>query len=158
MAASSSRTPNARSRGEIIIRRLGRHHGPEAIERVARRDDLQQPTRVASVTFEEVRAHLGVETQRQWSDLAIARTTPALLGLFSLVALWMDDLVKAKRIAPQATAWYRKTRLTFIDAIAATRREIWLHQTSSISRSSPDGVKIPAHIWSRMETAVAHAR
>ena len=28
------------------------------------------------VTFREVRAHLGVETQRQWSDLAIARTTP----------------------------------------------------------------------------------
>ena len=35
------------------------------------------------VTFQEVRTHLGVETQRQWSDLAIARTTPALLGLFS---------------------------------------------------------------------------
>ena len=38
-------------------------------------------------TFQEVRAHLGVETQRQWSDKAIARTTPLLLGLFSLVAL-----------------------------------------------------------------------
>ena len=31
-------------------------------------------------TFQEVREHLGVETQRQWSDLAILRTTPALLG------------------------------------------------------------------------------
>ena len=39
------------------------------------------------VTFEEARAHLGVETQRQWTDLAITRTTPALLGLFSLVTL-----------------------------------------------------------------------
>jgi hypothetical protein len=29
-----------------------------------------------------------VETQRQWSDRAIARTTPALLGLYSLVTLW----------------------------------------------------------------------
>ena len=36
------------------------------------------------VTFAEVRRHLGVETQRQWSDKAIARTTPALLGLFSV--------------------------------------------------------------------------
>jgi hypothetical protein len=36
------------------------------------------------VTFEESRRHLGVETQRQGSDLAIARTTPVLLGLFSL--------------------------------------------------------------------------
>ena len=44
------------------------------------------------VTFHEVRTHLGVETQRQWSDLAIARTTPALLGLFSLVTLLADRL------------------------------------------------------------------
>ena len=40
------------------------------------------------VTFQEVRTHLGVETQRQWSDKAIAQTTPALLGLYSLVCLW----------------------------------------------------------------------
>ena len=44
------------------------------------------------VTFAEVRAHLGVETQRQWSDLAIMRTTPALLGLYSLVMLWAAEL------------------------------------------------------------------
>ena len=44
------------------------------------------------VTFEEVRAHLGMETQRQWSDLAIARTTPTLLGLFSLVTLLAHHL------------------------------------------------------------------
>ena len=31
--------------------------------------------------FQEVRTHLGVETQRQWSKAAIARTTPVLLGL-----------------------------------------------------------------------------
>ena len=45
------------------------------------------------VTFQEVRAHLGVETQRQWSDLAIERTTPALLGLYSLVCLWAGDIL-----------------------------------------------------------------
>jgi hypothetical protein len=39
------------------------------------------------VTFEEVRAHLGVKTQRQWTDLSIVRTAPATLGLFSLVTL-----------------------------------------------------------------------
>jgi hypothetical protein len=39
------------------------------------------------VTFEEARAHLGVETQRQWSDKAIKRTSPILLGMFSLVCL-----------------------------------------------------------------------
>src|SRR4051794_26339082 len=36
------------------------------------------------VTFQEARRHLGLETQRQWSELAIRRTTPALLGLFSI--------------------------------------------------------------------------
>ena len=39
------------------------------------------------VTFEETRAHLGLETQRQWSDQAIARTTPLLMALFSIVVL-----------------------------------------------------------------------
>ena len=46
------------------------------------------------VTFLEVRAHLGVETQRQWSDKAIGRTTPALMGLYGLVTLWADDLLR----------------------------------------------------------------
>ena len=110
------------------------------------------------VTFEEVRPHLGVETQRQWSDLAIARTTPALLGLFSLVVLWMNDLVQSRHIVPQATSWYRKTRLTFADAIAAVRREIWHHQAFAISRSDREVIEIPAHIWSRMEAALANAR
>ena len=110
------------------------------------------------VTFEEVRPHLGVETQRQWSGLAIARTTPALLGLFSLVVLWMNDLVQSRHIVPQATSWYRKTRLTFADAIAAVRREIWHHQAFAISRSDRKVIEIPANIWSRMEAALAHAR
>jgi hypothetical protein len=47
------------------------------------------------VTFEEARAHLGIETQRQWNDLAIARTTPVLFGLFSMVALMADRLIKS---------------------------------------------------------------
>src|SRR4051794_13654591 len=45
-------------------------------------------------TFQETRTHLGVETQRQWSDLAILRTTPALLALFSLVTVWANWMVR----------------------------------------------------------------
>ena len=60
------------------------------------------------VTFQEVRAHLGVETQRQWSDLAIMRTTPALLGLFSLVTLWAHDLAAETPLVPATAAWYPK--------------------------------------------------
>ena len=76
------------------------------------------------VTFEEVRAHLGVETQRQWSDRAILRTTPTLLGLFSLVCLWAHDLYTVRAFAPRTAAWYPKAHLTFSDTIAAVRRQI----------------------------------
>jgi hypothetical protein len=58
------------------------------------------------VTFAEVRKHLGVETQRQWSDLAIARATPMLLGLFSLVAWWAAT-TPGVAVATLPTAWYR---------------------------------------------------
>ena len=59
------------------------------------------------VTFQEVRRHLGFETQRQWSEMAIQRTTPALLGLFSLIALfahgWMRQTAGTFR---RQAAWY----------------------------------------------------
>jgi hypothetical protein len=74
------------------------------------------------VTFQEVRAHLGVETQRQWSDLAIMRTTPALLGLFSLVTLWAHDLAAEIPLVPATAAWYPKSHCTFSDAIAPRLR------------------------------------
>jgi hypothetical protein len=109
------------------------------------------------VTFEEVRAHLGVETQRQWSDKAILRTTPTLLALFSIVALLAHDLAQSRKLTPRTAAWYPKSVLTFSDAIAAVRREIWAHQISFTSRPRRDRVEIPRHIWRRMENALAYA-
>ena len=109
------------------------------------------------VTFEETRAHLGIETQRQWSDKAILRTTPVLLGLFSIVTLWTHDLSKSRKIKPKTAAWYPKAVLTFSDAIAAVRREIWRHQISFMSRPRRDSIEIPRHIWERMENALAYA-
>src|SRR5215467_13843751 len=104
-----------------------------------------------------VRAHLGVETQRQWSDNAILRTTPALLALFSIVTLWTHDLAKSQKLKPRTAAWYSKSVLTFSDAIAAVRREIWAHQISFMSRPRRDRIEIPSHIWRRMENALAYA-
>ena len=78
------------------------------------------------VTFQEVREHLGVETQRQWSDRAIARTTPLLLGLFSWVTLAAKLLYQERCSAPRTDSWYAKTEPTFIDAIALVRRQLWL--------------------------------
>jgi len=86
------------------------------------------------VTFEEVRKHLGVETQRQWSDLAIARATPMLLGLFSLVALWAST-TPGLTITTMPTAWYRKTTPTFADALTAIRLKIWEERLYPISRN-----------------------
>ncbi len=86
------------------------------------------------VTFAEVRRHLGVETQRQWSDLGIARTTPALLGLFSLVTLWAEDALDGG-VWPRRAAWYPKVQPTFSDALAAVRHRLW---TSAAFSTSPD--------------------
>ena len=109
------------------------------------------------VTFEEVRAHCGVETQRQWSDKAILRSTPALLGLFSLITLFAHELSKSGKLKIRTAAWYPKAIPTFSDAIAAVRREIWAHQISFMSRPRRDRVEIPQHIWQRMQNALAYA-
>ncbi|MFC0389746.1 IS701 family transposase, partial [Muricoccus vinaceus] len=93
------------------------------------------------VTFQETRAHLGVETQRQWSDLAIARTTPCLLALFSLVTLLAARLRPAEREAAASSAWYRKPRPTFSDTLAAVRRHIWREQGLLTSRRSAHSAK-----------------
>lgn len=80
------------------------------------------------VTFEESRAHLGVETQRQWSTLAIERTTPLLLGLFSLVVLLAHHLTLNHHSIPtRVTAWYTKPEATFSDVLALARRYLWHH-------------------------------
>ena len=77
------------------------------------------------VTFQEVRDHLGVETQRQWSDRAIARTTPCLLGLFSIVTLLAATSISAPARLFSIDSWYRKPHPTFADTLAAVRRQIW---------------------------------
>jgi len=79
------------------------------------------------VTFEEARTHLGLETQRQWSDLAIARTTPALLGLFSFITLLAHRLNPDQPLPVRSAAWYAKSEATFSDVIACVRRYPWTH-------------------------------
>ena len=84
-------------------------------------------------TFEEARRHLGMETQRQWSDLAILRTTPALLALFSLVTLWASQLAAERGPAVECVRWYPKPLPTFSDALALVRRELWTAQLIAMS-------------------------
>ena len=95
------------------------------------------------VTFEETRAHLGVETQRQWSDRSIARTTPLLMGLFSLITLMALKLRAMYQLAPLSASWYQKNgEVTFSDVIAFVRRITWANKYFSKSGNKGDSIKI----------------
>jgi hypothetical protein len=109
------------------------------------------------VTFEEARRHLGVETQRQWSDLAILRTTPALLGLFSLVTLWAHPRMERPCDLVRQAAWYHKPLPTFSDALALVRRELWAHTAFCMSASDPDMQEIPRAFVERLTDALCYA-
>ena len=110
------------------------------------------------VTFQEVRTHLGVETQRQWSDLAIARTTPVLLGLFSWTTLAAHLLQQEHPITQRTAAWYDKPSPTFVDAIALVRRHLWLASEGfSLSAVSTDTQELPASLYHRMVDSLAYA-
>jgi hypothetical protein len=109
------------------------------------------------VTFQETRAHLGVETQRQWSDLAISRTTPCLLGLFSLVSLLAARLGSSERLAIARSAWYRKQRPTFSDTLAAVRRHLWREQGLLTSPRSRNVAKPRPALQRALIHAICHA-
>src|SRR4051794_688174 len=106
------------------------------------------------VTFAEVRRHLGVESQRQWSDLAIARTTPAPLGLFSLVTLWAGAARGGVR--PRSAAWYPKPRPTFSDALAAVRYRFWTSATFATSGSRGEVAEIPRAVLEQLVQAACY--
>jgi hypothetical protein len=108
------------------------------------------------VTFHEARAHLGMETQRQWSDLAIQRTTPAWLGLFSLVTLLAHALLPSQNLPVRQAAWYPKPLPTFGDTLALVRRELWAVPVFSLSPHADDRVEIPRSLWNRMTGALAY--
>jgi len=95
------------------------------------------------VTFEEVRMHLGVETQRQWSDLAIARTTPVLLGLFSVVTLLASGWDAEGSLSAKGAAWYAKGSVTFSDCIRLARQKIWRLRISDGSRNGAESRQLP---------------
>ena len=130
-------------------------------------DPSADPTRILEwfvlrwqleVTFQEVRTHLGVETQRQWSDQAIARTTPILLGLFSWTTLAAYALQKRHPMTQRRAAWYDKPSPTFVDAIALVRRRLWLASEGfSLSAGNPDTQELPVALYHRLVDSLAYA-
>jgi hypothetical protein len=109
------------------------------------------------VTFHETRAHLGVETQRQWSERAITRTTPALLGLFSLVTLFAHEALQGAQMPLRQAAWYAKTAPTFADTLAFVRHQLWPFALSSMSPTPSDMVKIPRVVFQHLTETLAFA-
>jgi hypothetical protein len=111
------------------------------------------------VTFEEARRHLGMETQRQWSDKAIARSTPLLLGLFSWVTLVAHTLYSSQPApTPRQAAWYCKSLPTFSDALALVRQHLWsAYPTFRISTDEPDVRKIPKPLFDTLISTLCYA-
>jgi DDE superfamily endonuclease len=108
-------------------------------------------------TFAEVRAKLGVETQRQWSELAIARTTPCLLALFSLVTLLASELHRRGQLPIRQSAWYRKPQLTFSDTIAAVRQQLWASSLFAWSTPSQDQRETHHQLFRHLTEALCYA-
>jgi hypothetical protein len=109
------------------------------------------------VTFREVRRHLGFETQRQWSDLVIRRTTPALLGLFSVITLIARRKMGQAASISRRAAWYHKRHPTFSDAPALVRKESWADGTFYGSFAQSDTGKIPRAYVERLTDALCYA-
>lgn len=109
------------------------------------------------VTFEEARAHLGMESQRQWSDFVIVRTTPALLALFSIVVTIAEQWQREHGFDLPKTAWYRKQVPTFADALALVRKQLWQMKTLQMSEESTDSVKIPKQLFDTWSDLLCYA-
>jgi DDE superfamily endonuclease len=108
-------------------------------------------------TFQHVRTHLGVETQRQGSEKAIARTTPTLLGLFSFITLLAHTLIQRHDAPIRSAAWYPKSVLTFSDALALVRHHVWTFWTFHLSAHDPDMVKVPRSLLERFSDLLCYA-
>ena len=109
------------------------------------------------VTFEEARAHLGIETQRQWSEKAIARTTPAVFALYSVVTLLAERLLGTNKLPVRRAAWYMKEVATFSDTIAFVRRYLWTDQHFQMSATKTKMIKVPRSLVERLTETLCYA-
>lgn len=109
------------------------------------------------VTFEDARAHLGLETQRQWSAPAIARTTPILLALYSLLVLLAHHLTLNQPFPVRSAAWYTKSQPTFSDVIALVRRHLWRHLQFPNSQHNTRLVPFPISVLDSLLDSLCYA-
>lgn len=109
------------------------------------------------VTWQEARAPVGLDTQRQWTERAIARTTPALLGLFSRVT-WLAGRWAQEHMLPVRPAvWEHPSLPTFADAIAIVRQHWWTSTHVYLSPTTADMVEIPCARLKRVTETLCYA-
>jgi hypothetical protein len=108
-------------------------------------------------TFEEARAHRGLETSRQWNGRSIRRTTPVLFGLDSIITLAAAHLIEDQPAPVHMTAWYQKPQATFSDTIALVRRALWRAEHFSISGAPTEVVKVPRALVERLTETLCYA-
>ncbi len=143
----------------VLVRYPDGSRGPEAFlctdTEASPREVLNLFSRrwAMETTYEEARAHLGVETQRQWSDPAIFQTTPLLLGLYSVVALYVHQHAERLALSPRRAAWYSKPAATFGDALARLRRHLWFEHFAISAGSTDMAESIPPEVRRLIETA-----
>ena len=87
--------------------------------------------------------------------MAIARTTPTLLGLFSLVTLCAQQLLVDDSLLTRQTAWYAKPLPTFADTLAVVRQHLWPVALSETSSPITDVVQIPRVLFERFTETLA---
>jgi len=144
------RDPQKRFKPQALVSTNREHTAEQMLPWFVRRWTME-------VTFEEARAHLGMETQRQWNDRAIARATPALLSLYSIITLTAQLLIDKGATCVRSTAWYGKTRPTFSDAIALVRRQLWAHIHFSTSQQETEMIQMPRALLERFTDALCYA-
>lgn len=135
-----TRDPSGTHRDAVYFCTDGKLPPAEVLAHVVRRWSLE-------VTFAELRAHLGMETQRQWSDRAIARTTPVLMGLFSVVSVLAVGWHGRGELSTCGSAWYAKGEPTFSDCLSLTRQKIWRHQNQTGSSAEEVLLQLPKALW-----------
>lgn len=109
------------------------------------------------VTWPEARAHVGLESQRQWQALAMARTTPTLLGLFSMVTLWAGRLAQDQALPVRQAVGYRTPLPTCADAIAVVRQPLSTSSYFYMSPAKADMMEIPCALLSRLTDTLCYA-
>jgi len=111
------RDPEGGRRDEVFFTTDPALSPAQIVEAFVRRWSLE-------TTFQEARRHLGLESLRNWSEKALKRSVPFLLGLYSLVVVWFALHVEHPESTRIEWPWYEKPHVTFSDMLAAARSDI----------------------------------